>query len=92
MEACHLNGNRLDSSLKNLRWDTRSNNALDKRHHKTWQGAENNGNSKLTNAQAKEIRLSKLSVKKLADIFKVAESTILRVKKQETYDFRKINI
>lgn len=35
MEACHNNGNRADARLENLRWDTPSNNHLDKRRHGT---------------------------------------------------------
>lgn len=91
MEACHLNGVRSDARLVNLRWDTRSNNALDKRKHKTWQGGENNGNAKLTNEQALEIKKSKLSSIKLAKIYGVGQTTILRIKHQQSYDFRKLN-
>ena len=91
MEACHLNGIRSDARLLNLRWDTRSNNALDKRKHKTWQGGENNGNAKLTNAQALEIKKTKLSSTKLAKIYGVSQTTILRIKHQESYDLRKFN-
>lgn len=35
MEACHNNGVRADASLTNLRWDTPSNNQLDRRKHGT---------------------------------------------------------
>ncbi|WP_396897297.1 NUMOD4 motif-containing HNH endonuclease [Mycolicibacterium fortuitum] len=35
MEACHNNGDRFDNRLENLRWDTRSNNNLDKNKHGT---------------------------------------------------------
>lgn len=85
MEGCHNNGNRLDSRLENLRWDTRSNNALDKRNHLTWQAGQNNGNAKLTNEQAKEIKQSKLSANKLTKIYNVSQTTILRIKRGESY-------
>jgi len=91
MEACHLNGIRTDARLVNLRWDTRSNNALDKRKHKTWQGGENNGNAKLTNIQALEIKESKLSSKKLAKIYNIGQTTVLRIKHGKSYDFGKLN-
>ncbi|WP_408930790.1 NUMOD4 motif-containing HNH endonuclease [Corynebacterium axilliensis] len=34
-EACHNNGDRGDARLENLRWDTHSNNMLDRRGHGT---------------------------------------------------------
>jgi hypothetical protein len=85
MEGCHNDGNRTNCKLDNLRWDTRSNNALDKRNHATWQAGQNNGNSKLTNLQAKEIRESKLSCKKLAKMYKVGATTISRIKNKQAY-------
>lgn len=33
MEVCHNDGDRLNNALSNLRWDTRSNNALDTVRH-----------------------------------------------------------
>ena len=39
MVACHNNGNCQDNRLSNLRWDTISNNHLDKRKH----GTDNRG-------------------------------------------------
>ena len=91
MEVCHNNGVRADAKLTNLRWDTRSNNALDKRNHATWQGGEKNGNAKLTNQQAQEIKNSNISSKKLAKLYGVGQTTILRVKHNKTYDARKFN-
>lgn len=85
MEGCHQNGDRSDARLENLRWDTRSNNALDKRNHKTWQAGEINGSSKLTNKQAKEIKDSKISSNKLAKIYNVSQTTILRIKHGKSY-------
>lgn len=92
MEACHINGIRSDARLINLRWDTRSNNALDKRNHKTWQGGQNNGNAKLTNEQAMIIKNSNLSLKKLSKIYNVCQTTIQRVKNNHSYDFTKLNV
>jgi hypothetical protein len=35
MECCHNNGDRFDNRLENVRWDTRSENALDQVRHGT---------------------------------------------------------
>lgn len=56
MQACHNNGKRADNRLENLRWDTPSNNNLDKKKHGTWQGGEKNGMSKLKDAEVKSIK------------------------------------
>jgi hypothetical protein len=87
MEACHQNGVRSDCRLSNLRWDTRSNNALDKRNHGTWQGGENNGNTSLKNKEAIEIRKSKLSAEKLSKIYNVSKTTIYRIKHKELWQY-----
>lgn len=38
MEACHYDGNALNSRLGNLRWDTRAGNIIDKRRHGSIRG------------------------------------------------------
>ncbi len=56
MEACHNDGNRLNNSLDNLRWDTHKANIEDAiRHGRTTQG-ERNPQAKLTNDDVREIR------------------------------------
>lgn len=90
MEACHTDGNRLNFNLSNLRWDTRQNNALDKRNHKTWQGGENCGTSKLKIEQVRYIRENKTELNSiLAKKFNVSLNTISRIKKGETWKFAK---
>ena len=90
MEACHKDGNRLNANLSNLRWDTRSNNALDKRNHLTWQGGENCGTSKLKLEQVKFIKNNKnIPTKILAENFDVSLNTIQRVKANQTWNFVK---
>ena len=51
MQACHNNGIRDDVSLKNLRWDTIKNNAMDRVRHGTSLNCplgENHGRAKLS--------------------------------------------
>lgn len=45
MEACHYNGNRQDNRLKNLRWDSRSNNQRDAVRHGTCGGLKIKGSA-----------------------------------------------
>lgn len=56
MEACHNNGIRGDNRIANLRWDTRRSNHADKRIHGTHSAGERSPKSKLTNAEALEIK------------------------------------
>jgi hypothetical protein len=57
MEACHNDGNPMNNSLSNLRWDTKKLNAADReRHGNTATGAKN-GQAKLTESDVREIRL-----------------------------------
>ena len=85
MEGCHNDGNRKNFKLDNLRWDTRSNNALDKRNHLTWQGGENANGAKLTTDEARYIKYSKESCKKLAIKFKIGATTVSRIKSGKSW-------
>jgi hypothetical protein len=85
MEGCHNDGNRKNYVLSNLRWDTRSNNALDKRKHGTWQGGENANGVKLTTDEAIYIKYSKESCNKLAKKFKIGATTVSRIKSGKSW-------
>jgi hypothetical protein len=54
--SAHRNGVRDDNRLDNLRWTTQADNCADKITCGTVQWGERNGNSKLTEAQVREIR------------------------------------
>jgi HNH endonuclease len=56
MNSCHNDGNKENNSLYNLRYDTKTNNELDKRRHGTAPIGENHGQHKLSEAQVRSIR------------------------------------
>lgn len=56
MEACHNDGNKWNSKLSNLRWDTRSGNTNDRVSHGVSNRGERCGSAKLTSRQVDEIR------------------------------------
>lgn len=87
--ACrHLDGNKQNDALGNLCWGTHVENILDRtKHGRTTQG-EKNGNSKLTNKQATEIRqalASNVTQKVLATRYHVSQMAISNINTQKTY-------
>ena len=81
----HLDGNKKNNNLSNLKWDNPSNNNLDKIKHGTMpdQKGENNGRSKLTESKVIEIRKlleeGQLIQEKIAEIFNVHRSNITQI-------------
>lgn len=83
MVACHNNGKRDDNRLENLRWDTISNNHLDKVKHGTSNRGEKHFNSKLTKSQVKIIKhlllfktLTHQEISKFFDVTRMAITDI----------------
>lgn len=66
--ACHCNGVRTDNRAENLRWDTASANALDKREHGTMRRGSLATGSKLTDEIVADIRRRRASGEKLKSI------------------------
>lgn len=79
MECRHLDGNRANNHLGNLRWGTRSENYDDRRGHGTTNDGERHGNARLSNAQVKEIRASTASIRDLASRYSVSPITIGKI-------------
>lgn len=87
MEGCHNNGNSLDNSLLNLRWDTRQNNAQDAIKHKTHcclRRGESSMNAKLNELQVRIIRrlleFGMLYQREIGEVFNVCQELISCIK------------
>ena len=74
-EALHINGNRLDNRLENLRWGTRKENVADAIKHGTATIGSRNGAAKLTDEMVKSIRMSN-KIGELADQFKIGRAHV----------------
>lgn len=57
MEACHIDGNKLNNRSDNLRWDTHKNNIADRTKHGTVARGSRSGQSKLKEEDMPEILL-----------------------------------
>jgi len=92
MEACHNDGNRLNNKINNLRWDTLSNNQLDRKKHGTESYPVNYGenvfSSKLKEADINKIRNTPHFngiVAHFAKEFNVCKSTIRMIIQRKTW-------
>lgn len=83
MEACHNNGNHFDNRLKNLRWDTHSENTYDSLRHGTFSVA------RLTQQQVQQIMVDCDSGQQLqreiATKYGVKQSTVSRIANHRTW-------
>lgn len=78
MEVCHKNGKRDDNRLENLRFDSRSNNHLDKINHNTDNRGEKHPLSKLSEIDVKKIMSMKdiKPIKEIANEFNISQRHI----------------
>jgi len=84
-ECRHLNGNRADARLCNLRWGTPSENTEDKRRHKTLCQGENHASSKLTEADIRKIRELDAGNTDIAKKFGVSQSLISMIRTRKKW-------
>lgn len=80
MEGCHNDGNSQNNNISNLRWDTHSNNILDRVKHGTSNRGERCGTAKLTLEQVNAIRIDTRLQKEIAKEYGVQQNTISRIK------------
>lgn len=88
MVAAHRNGDKLDNSLENLRWDTQAGNCADKKVHGTHQAGEKHGMHKLVSSQVSEIRRKRLvgqSLPSLAQEFGITKSAVSSICRRRTW-------
>lgn len=88
LQACHNDGNRLNNSVENLRWDTCQNNHKDRIKHGTSNPGVANSRAKLTVEDVLQIRhMDTLGVttSQLMAKFEVCRSAIRRLLTNRTY-------
>lgn len=81
----HLDGNKLNNALSNLKWGTPKENAEDSRAHGTLLAGEKISFAKLNDKDVIKIRSTDLAQKKLADRYGVTQSTISLVLLRKTW-------
>lgn len=85
LECCHENGDESDDRLDNLRWDTHSNNLMDRRKHGTVALGSDVLTAKLTEAAVLEIRAIGYPLKPHAEKFNVSEALVSMVLKRKIW-------
>lgn len=79
-EVGHIDGSRDNNCAQNLKWCTRKENHADKKIHGTAQIGERNGNSRLSDQDAKKIFEEDGTQVGLAKKYRVSQATIWRIK------------
>jgi len=83
----HKDGIKINNYPSNLEWCTVSENAIHASKNKLSSTGEKHWNSKLTEKEIVEIRLSNLSQKELGEIYNVLQSTISQIKLNRTWKY-----
>ena len=81
-ESGHLDGNRQNAALENLRWVTKLENAAHRRLHGTHPQGEKNGHARLTEADVQSIRMlrrSQMSPRIIAQRFGIATVSVRHI-------------
>jgi len=79
-EGTHINGDKGDNRLENLRWATHAENIQDKDRHGTMVRGSDMPNAKLTDADVRAIRASSEPQQVLADRYGVSRPGISRIR------------
>lgn len=84
-EVAHFDGVRWNNRAANLRWATRSQNYADRHRHGTQNDGEKNGFSKLTEADIKQIRLSRERGVDIATRYGVDKTCISQIRLRKSW-------
>jgi len=88
MECRHLNGNRIDNRVENLRWGSRAENLQDRETHGTVAVGESNGLAKLTESEVRVIRdliRVKVAIAEIARLYGVGTTTVWNIAHGRTW-------
>jgi len=85
--SAHRCGNRLCVNPSHIRWASVTENCADRDAHGTTARAETSGTRKLTTIEAREIYslYGKVKTTKLAEMYGVSRSTVLRISKKQQW-------
>lgn len=87
LQVRHLNGNKKDNRLDNLKWGTAKENAEDRERHGTTahNGGEKCNLSKLNNDIVRQIRVSAGTHREIAERFGISQPTVTRIINGQTW-------
>ena len=91
MECRHLDGNKLNNKLSNLKWGTRSENVLDKHKHGTenYSCGENHYKTKLTEQDVRMIiymwSTKEFSQKEIMKMYSICRATVYNITHKKTW-------
>src|SRR5690606_15066309 len=84
-QCCHRDGDGLNNSVENLRWDTRAGNHHDRIEHGTDNRGEKHSMAKLCSLDVWLIRSISATNKELAEFFGVSSSNIRAIKRRKSW-------
>lgn len=84
-QCCHIDGDRENNAVSNLRWGTRSSNEADKVRHGRHNRGERHGSSRLTTAQVLSIRKDMRSQCTISAEHGIAQSTVSQIQSRKRW-------
>ena len=83
MQCRHLDGNKMNNKLSNLRWGTAKENQNDRKKHGTYLAGETNPGAKLTEVDVRMIiymdRTGEFSLKEIADTYGITRQRVWQI-------------